>query len=162
MRAQTGAFDNINRHGMTLTGSFDALPPMISFFSSLLSSGSSFGELYAWEATINEAERIFKESTKKWHPNASTLIHSLLLHTISKTTYLECVIHCEKSKLGSQKLLSNNGSRNGWLSNMSHRTMVWTGSVCFDLISSIIQPDNLEMVSSRVEIFMLILLIYFE
>lgn len=60
MRAQTGAFDNINRHGMALTGSFDVLPPIISFFSSLLSSGSSSGELYACEETIKEVERIFK------------------------------------------------------------------------------------------------------
>jgi hypothetical protein len=48
MRAQTGAFDNINFQGMTETGSFATLPPKISFFSCGLSSGSSFGELYAW------------------------------------------------------------------------------------------------------------------
>lgn len=49
MRAQTGAFDKINFHGMTETGSFETLPAKIIFFSSALSSGSSLGELWAWK-----------------------------------------------------------------------------------------------------------------
>lgn len=42
---------------MTETGSFDMLPPKISLFSSTLSSGSSFGELYAWEEIINKMRK---------------------------------------------------------------------------------------------------------
>lgn len=56
MSAQTGAFDKINFQGMTETGSFEMLLPSISLFSSSLSSGSSFGELYAWGETNNKAK----------------------------------------------------------------------------------------------------------
>lgn len=51
MRAQTGAFDKIRFHGIADTGSSDILPPIMIFFSESLSSGSSLGELYAWERT---------------------------------------------------------------------------------------------------------------
>lgn len=38
---------------MTETGSFDTLLPNINVFSSTLSFGSSFGELYAWKKKGN-------------------------------------------------------------------------------------------------------------
>ncbi len=48
---------------MTETGSFEMLPPNISLFSSALSVGSSFGELYAWQGKQKQTKRGIIELT---------------------------------------------------------------------------------------------------
>lgn len=56
IRAQTGAFDKINLHGIVLTGSLETLLPIMNFFSSNLSSGSSSGELCAYMSLSKDEE----------------------------------------------------------------------------------------------------------
>lgn len=75
MRAQTGAFDSINFQGMTETASFEMLPPNMCLFSSALSSGSSFGELYAcgekWNKANSRLRRdVFFLRGASYQPNA--------------------------------------------------------------------------------------------
>lgn len=49
IRAQTGAFDKINPQGISFNGSLEKLLVGINFFSSGRNSGSSRGELCAYE-----------------------------------------------------------------------------------------------------------------
>lgn len=68
------------------------LPPMINSFSSVLSSGSSFGELYAWG--FNKQERAF---TVNVYGTASEVqlqsVHSYFPYTsrLYKSIFLWCL-----------------------------------------------------------------------